>query len=127
MALSDQPSTTSKPSAPTSGPTSSDTGGSKSGRLEGTPARPASALGDDVEYYEPEVDDEFAKVAHEGESDASVVRRLSQSQSDNVAIVSRRADGRADQHDGYGLVTVAEGDDVDEVTAAAIENRPERG
>lgn len=108
--------------------------GSKPGRVEGRPAAggnaPEASITQqmtDAEKVELTVEDELAKVAFEGESDASVVRRAAQSQRDNVAIVSRRADGTSDQHEDYGLVSVGEDQDLDEKEAAAAENRPERG
>lgn len=101
---------------------------SGAGKVEGRAAKPYGITAElaDAEKVEVTTDDPHAQVAHEGESDASVVRRAAQSQRDNVAIVSRRSDGTSDQHPGHGLVTVGEGDELDEVTAAAIENRPER-
>ena len=114
------------------------TAGSRHGRSSGgkVSARPAAegnapwnSVTTDLAEAEKTsaVGDELSTPAFDGESDASVVRRASQAQRDNVAIVSRRADGQADQHADYGLVTVAEGQELDEAEAAAIENRPEAG
>lgn len=57
------------------------------------------------------------------ESDASGVRRESQNQTDQVAMVSRTATGEAHQHPGYEVIGLP--DNATAEQKAAAENRPE--